>query len=427
MSTFKIVITGIFILSFIVGLALFAVSKNSSSLESANLVIWGTVPVEVFDIAYKNSSLKSNKQIKVTYIKKEVDTFDTEFVEALSEGVGPDIVILRDDYVYKNRNKLFVIPYKNYTQREFMDTFIEAGEIFLSKEGVIALPFMVDPMVLYWNRDIFTNSQVSESLRYWDEVYGLIEKTTRRDSNANILQSTIAMGEWTNITNAKEILSNLLLQAGTPITTRNEERVLSVLNQRFNYPTVPGQSAVNFYTQFSNPVASSYTWNRSLPTSFNMFLAGRLATYMGFASEIFSIQQKNPNLNFDVTYIPQIREASRKTVFGRLHVLAIVKQSKQIAGAFIALNGLTEISVIKELEKVTNLPPVRRDLLRQRPTDAFRIVFYDSALISKSWIDPDSLATENIFRDMIQNITSGRKKPSDALSVAETELSVLLK
>ena len=263
-------------------------------------------------MTYRGSSLKTNKLIKITYIKKDSSTFNNDFIEALAEGVGPDIVLLRDDYIYKNRNKLFTIPYKNYTERSFRDTFIEGGEVFLNADGAIALPFMVDPLVMYWNRDLFSNNAVSSPPQYWDQIYSLIEKTTRRDTSANILKSTIALGEWSNITNAKEILTMLLLQAGTPITSRNGQEVISVLNSKFDYPVIPSQSAVNFYTQFSNPTSPSYTWNRSLPSSFNLFLSGNLATYLGFASEIFSIQQKNSNLNFDVTYIPQIRDTTKK-------------------------------------------------------------------------------------------------------------------
>lgn len=428
MSTFKIVVTGIFVAAFVIGIAVFALSKGSnSSGVSANLVVWGTISNQAFDTAYKNSSLKSNKQITITYVQKDSSTFDTDFVEALAEGTGPDIVIIRDDYIYKNRNKLFVIPYANYSQRTFMDTFIETGEVFLAPDGIVALPFTVDPMVMYWNRDIFSNASVSEPPKYWDEIYSLITKTTERDNNANVLKSTIALGEWDNITNAKDIVTMLLLQAGTPITSRTSTGVTSVLNERFNYPITPSQSAINFYTQFSNPTSPAYTWNRALPQSLNMFLSGNLATYIGFASEVFNIQQKNSNLNFDVTYVPQIRDATKNIVFGQMYALAIVKQSKQIAGAFLAVTGLTENVALKELETVTNLPPVRRDLLAVKPTDAFRAVFYNSALLAHTWIDPDSVGSEKVFRDMIETITSGRDRLSGALDQADVQIGALLK
>lgn len=423
-STFKIIVISIFAVCIVVGVVLFAFSNGSvGGGQSANLVVWGTISPETFDIAYKYSTLKDNKEIQITYIKKDPSTFDADFVEALATGTGPDIVLLRDDYIYKNSNKIFTIPYTNYTQRSFKDTFIEGGEIFLSPDGVVALPFIVDPLVMYWNRDLFSNNLISTPPKYWDEMVSLVGKITKKDSGGSVLKATIALGEWGNVTNAKEIVSMLLLQAGTPITSRTTSGLQSVLNSQFNYPIAPSQSAIGFYTQFSNPSSPSYTWNRSLPTSLNMFLSGNLATYIGFASEIFSIQQKNSNLNFDVTLVPQIRDTNKKLVFGHIYALAIVKQSRQIGGAFLALNALTESSAVKAMEAITNLPPVRRDLLSVPPSDAFRAVFYNSALLSHSWIDPDSNGSLNTFRVMIENITSGKKRLSEALSNADDELT----
>ncbi len=428
MSTFKIAVTAIFAVCIIAGIALFATSKGISTSGNSNLLVWGTVQKEAFDAALKASSVMGNKTIKVTYVKKDASTFDTDFVEALADGTGPDIVLLREDSMYKNRNRLLTIPYANFSERSFKDAFIEESEIFLTPDGLVGLPFIVDPMVMYWNRDMFSNNLVSQTPKYWDEVYGLIDKMTRRDASANILQSAIAFGEWRNITNAKEVVSMLLMQAGTPITMRgNEGQVISVLNSQFGYPVTPSQSAINFYTQFSNPTSPTYTWNRSLPTSANFFLSGNLGMYIGFASEIFSIQQKNSNLNFDVTYVPQIRNASRKAVFAHMYVLAIVKQSQQVSGAFAAITSLTEPASLKAMEAITNLPPVRRDLLAGKPADPFRAVFYDSALISHAWIDPDATASSNTFRDMIESITSGRGRIIEALASANDDLSAQLK
>ncbi|MBA3732836.1 extracellular solute-binding protein [Patescibacteria group bacterium] len=427
MSNFKIAILTIFGISSVVGIAVFALSKATVSPQSANLVVWGTISNEAFDSAYQNSTLKSNKEVKIAYVKKDTANFDSEFVEALAEGTGPDIVILRDDFIYKNSKKLFVIPYKSYPARTFKDKFIEEGEIFLSTDGIVAVPFIIDPMVLYWNRDMFSNNQISQPPQYWDQIYPLVDKITNKDSSGNILKSAIALGEWRNITNAKEIISMLLLQAGTPITSRTSQGVMAVLNSQFDYPIAPGTSAINFYTQFSNPTSATYTWNRALPSSLNFFLSGNLSMYLGFASEIFPIQQKNSNLNFDVTYVPQIRDSAKKSVFGHMYSLAIVKQSKQIGGSFLAVNALTEATALTALETITNLPPVRRDLLSNKPADAFRSVFYSSALIAHSWIDPDAYKSAGTLRDMIESITSGRNRVSEALNTANDELGTELK
>jgi ABC-type glycerol-3-phosphate transport system substrate-binding protein len=427
LSPFQLAVMVLFGFFIVIGVTVFALSRDTSSSSRANLVVWGTIEESAFNALAKASTLDGNDLIAVTYVQKDSTDFNQDFIEALAEGVGPDIVILRDDFVHKNSSKLFTIPYKNMPEGTFKSKFIEESEIFLTKEGVLAVPLIIDPMVLYWNRDIFTNNLVSQPPEYWDQVYPLVEKMTKKDSGGNVLQSVIALGESRNITNSKDILAMLLLQAGTTITSRSGDKVVSTFNLPYDLPVPPSDSAISFYTQFSNPTSNYYTWNRSLPTSLNMFLGGNLAMYIGFASEIFSIQQKNSNLNFNVTYVPQTRNTARKTVFGHMYTMSITKQSKNVASAFAAIMALTEVPALEALETVTSLPPVRRDMLANRPSDAYRSIFYSSALISRSWIDPEPTATTNLFRDMIEGITSGKLRQFEAISRANAELGSLLK
>lgn len=423
MSYFKLVILSVFSVSIVIGIAIFAFSKGPSSVAAADVIVWGTIEDTTFNNTYSASSLFSNKNVKVFYSKKDPKDFDRDFVEALAEGKGPDVVILRDDIIYKNRNKLLTIPYKNYSERTFKDTFIEQGEVFLSSEGVVAVPFVVDPIVMYWNRDIFANNQISQPPLYWEQLPVLVEKITKKDSSGNVFQSAVAFGEWSNINNAKDILSMLMIQAGTPITSRSGTAVISVLNSQFSSPTVPAQSALEFYTKFSNQTSPVYTWNRSLPNSLNSFLAGNLGIYFGFSSELFQILQKNSNLNYDVAIVPQIKDTKKRSVFGRMYALAIVKQSRNVAASFAVLNALTEQSSLLALEKITSLPPVRRDMLSNVPTDAYRNVFYNSALISRSWIDPDPVASSAIFKEMVESVTSGKSRVTDAVNRASSDLN----
>jgi hypothetical protein len=88
---------------------------------------------------------------------------------------------------------------------------------------------------------------------------------------------------------------------------------------------------------------------------------------------------------------------------------------------------MTEPTSVKAIEAITGLPPVRRDLLSDRPTNPSRVVFYDSAIISHAWIDPDSTASSNTFKDMIESITGGRARTLEALSKADNEIRAQLK
>jgi ABC-type glycerol-3-phosphate transport system substrate-binding protein len=114
--------------------------------------------------------------------------------------------------------------------------------------------------------------------------------------------------------------------------------------------------------------------------------------------------------------------------FAHIWSLAIVKQSPNIAASYTAIMGLTESSAIAALDAYLNLPPVRRDLLSTSPSNnPYLKVFYDSSLFSHTWLDPDAQSTDTIFRDMIESITSGRARTSEALSKANDLLQASIK
>ena len=87
---------------------------------------------------------------------------------------------------------------------------------------------------------------------------------------------------------------------------------------------------------------------------------------------------------------------------------------------------MTNSESLKMLSSITELPPVRRDLLSEVQTDAVSSVFYDSALISKAWLDPNSSESGEVFKNMIESVTSGRANLSEAVNTADAELNLLL-
>ena len=148
--------------------------------------------------------------------------------------------------------------------------------------------------------------------------------------------------------------------------------------------------------------------------------------YFGFASELDSINAKNPNLNFDVAVIPQSKGGPETITYGKMIGLAIPKAAKSPGGALTLANILTGPDAIEELSLMVGLPPVRRDLLKTRPSDQFLAIFYDSTLWSRAWLDPDSGETDDIFKKMVEDITSGRKRVSASVQDASSSLQKLL-
>lgn len=425
MSKFQIIFTGIFGVFVVIGVIVFASYRGSSDSQTS-VVVWGSIPNYEFMDVVDRTSLKESKLYSVEYVEKNEDTFDEEFVEALASGKGPDLFIISSEKLIKHSNKIVNIPYSVLSQRQFRNSFIEGAEIFTNTEGILALPIGVDPLIMYWNRSIFNQSLITNPPRYWDEFYDLASKISKKDGALNIQKSAVAMGEFANINNAKELVSSLVMQGGNSIVVSGYEGKLETV---FDYgkdgAVAPAYSALNFYTEFSNPVKSSYSWNRSLPSSRDYFLSGNLGMYFGFGSDISKLQIQNPNLNFDVAVLPFSRE-QEPVNYGKFYALAITRSSQKINPAFSVANILSTEGA-KYFSEILNIAPVRRDLLSEKQTDAYRSVFYEGAIRSRAWLDPDPEKTNVIFKNMIESITSGRSRISEAISRASKEIELLTK
>lgn len=434
-SNFQLVITGVFIFFLVFGVLIFSgiiplgKGKNSSTEGTGKIILWGTLKRQAMSELIEEFN-NINETFTVNYVEKNTTTFDYELVEALASGKGPDIFLLPEDSILRHRDRVAELPFTNFPERAFKDTFISEGDLYLTKTGVLAMPLSVDPLVLYYNQDMLEGEGFAKAPAYWEDVLPMISKLTKKDSSGNPIKSTIALGSFENISYAKDILATLFLQVGNPIVEKSLQGLSSSLNnQTQGLNRRAGEAVLSFYTDFANPTKDSYSWNRGLPNSKDAFVAGDLALYIGRASELFSIRERNPNLRFDVAKIPQGKGAgSIPATQGHMLAVAVSKASKNINTAFLAATKMADKPFAGSLSAELSLPPVRRDLLLVKPTSSsYLSVFYDSALISKSWLDPNSEKSSDIFSGMVSSVTSGRVLAGTALSNAAGSLDILLR
>ena len=427
-NTFQMVVLGIFLALALGGVLFFALFSGKDGKDSiGNVTVWGTMEGRIFQqlIEFSQTYIDGATE-RITYVEKDERFYQDELIDALAAGVGPDIFFLKGENTLQNQNKIFILPFENYSERRFKDTFIEGSEIFLSPEGIIAFPFTVDPLVMYWNRDLLSSEGESLPPKFWDEFLSLTPRITKRDQASNILRATIAFGEFRNVNNAKDIIATLIIQAGNPIAGRGTTGSFQAkLLEKSNYTIPPAESALRFYTEFSNPIKSVYSWNRALPSSQDAFISGDLVFYFGYASEINILRDKNPNLNFDVTLLPQSREESLRATGGRFEGLAITKASQNKVGALRIASVFTSDPIIEQLNILIGLPPVSRNLLNIAQSDAISPIFYNSAIIARTWPDPHAEKTTAIFREMVESVTSGRLRVFESIREANSQLDAL--
>lgn len=396
--------------------------------NATNLTMWGSLPNSVLSGSIDAFNAENQGSFSLKYSVFNEETYEEELVDALASATGPDMWVTSQDLILKHKNKSALISLGTFSERDFRDTFVDVAEIFLwtpneDVQGMLAIPFAVDPIVMYWNKDMFNNANLVNPPSTWEEFMNYVKTFTIVDSVGNILQSGTAMGEFSNIENAKDIISLLILQSGNKIVERNSSRngkdYLDItFGEKGNLVVEPVSSALNFFIAFSNPAKVSYSWHRGLPNSKEMFTSGKLAMYFGYASELDDIQSKNPHLNFDVATVPQSSASANQIAFGKVYGVAVSKTSPNTNKA-----GGASFEFAKNSSALT---PVRRDILAQGTSDPIQTIFYKSAVQARSWLEPDSKQVDNIYSNMVSAITTGKKYISDAVRDAQKLLEIEL-
>jgi ABC-type glycerol-3-phosphate transport system substrate-binding protein len=341
------------------------------------------------------------------------------------------MILLDPGLLTKQSDKIIATPYSLFSERDFKDTFADQGNLFLSPEGVLAIPISIDPIVMYYNKDILNQKGIITPPLYWNDFITLAPKLSEvSQPSGTLVKSMVALGEYDNISHAKDILAMLMLQLGNPIVsteTKFADKVPYVVykatfGQENSEGARVGESSLRFYTQFADPAKTTYSWNKSFSNSRDLFVSGKLAFYFGYASEYNAIRDKNPNISFDIARVPQVKDYPTKVTYGKMLGIAVLKSSRNQAAAFNTSQYLISPEYAPFLASTLGTAPARRDLLSVKQEDAYNGVVYPSAIIARGWLDPDSEKSDKIFRNMITAVVSGRDSVADAIETAVADL-----
>ena len=431
LTSFQGIVLAIFGVGALVGIFVFAsyTAKNGGSSAVGTVVVWGTLPASGMQnaltaIAQIDQSLKS-----VSYVQKNEATLPADLASAIATGQAPDLVLAPQEDLLSLAPLLTPTPLTTLSTRSFASAFVASGALYTAPAGAgyYGIPFLVDPLALFYNRAILSSSGVPKPPATWESVTGLVPSVATLTPARAITRALIALGTYANVHDARGILSTLFLQTGVPVSTRSASGVLSgALGQTGGSGTPPGQAVLNFYTQFADPSKVSYTWNASLPDSQAAFLSGDLALYLGYASEARYFEAANPNLNFDIAPVPQPATATVKTDYGLVYAFMTPRSAPNAAGAYQAAVLLTNDAEQTAAANATGLAPASLTALSAPPSDPFLAIAYGEALYAIGWLSPAPAATDQVFSGMISDVTSGRLPTLSALASAEQSLTSLL-
>ncbi len=267
MRPFQVIVLSVFVFLAFIGLYLFSTFNGfgNSANKIGAVVIWGTLP-EAAVQSELNALASSNKEYgKISYVQQPADSFDQALSDAIASGSGPDLVIINQEQLLDESNKLNVIPFASIPQRTFINTFLPEFNLYLNANGTYGIPFVLDPLVLYYNQNTLFAANVPVAPKTWEAITGLAPTLTKVNPDQSISQSAIDFGSYANVDNARGIISLLFLQSGSSITASTPSRISSTLaaSDQNSDGTTPAISALNFFTQFAEPSRAVYSWNSS--------------------------------------------------------------------------------------------------------------------------------------------------------------------
>jgi len=376
--------------------------------------------------------------LKYPYITIEVkkvsaNDYESNLIQAWAQGTGPDIFSLPNKQVGAFTDLIsplpVTIPITSVTETSSLgqkQTVVtpeklagtsprQVSALFpqvvyddvVKTDKVYGLPMSLDTLVLYYNKDMLSRASIAVPATTWVDFIKQVPKLTKVDINNNIIESGASLGTTANIPHVFDIVSLLMMEYGATMNQGNQVLFSAESKQRSNF--YPGSEAVKFYTSFADPKTDSYSWSASQPDARENFIAGKSAYFVGYYSDLATIQNKGANLKFDLAPIPQI-DANNPINYAQYSVETVSINSKHPNEAWAFLQTLTTDSAsATAVNAKTKLPAALKSLLVTQQSDFVLSIFANQALTAKSWYNgPKPLEVERAFTDMIDVINAGR-------------------
>lgn len=371
---------------------------------------------------------KYRKKIKIQYQKFDADKYDEILVDALASGEGPDIFMIGNRDLVKQKSKIAPVPTAQFGLTSYQRYFPEvAYQDFVADNQIYAMPLYVDTLALFYNKDFFDQVGITSPPKTWQEFQENVAKLRVLDEEGGILRAGAAIGgSERSVAHAADILNMIMLQNGTTMTNKGFTAAAfgSAVKQKN-----PGLEAFNFYLQFANAASSYYSWSDSEPNSLDGFSSEKVAMIFGYREDIKAIKKRNPFLKFGVDVVPQPEGAAKAVSYANYSGLTVSKQSVNSAWAWDFITYVTTVSQVADAYlKLSDRPPAIRDpLIKDSLNDLSLGVFSRQALTARDWVQVDPKKISEIFSNAIMSVLNGQKDSTKALKAAEEQVTAVMR
>lgn len=286
---FKKILIGLGILVFLIIIISVVGNFMKGAPKNVKLEWWGlwedTPTMQVLINDFK----KTHPNIDVVYVKKNPDQYREQVMTRIENGTGPDIFRYHNTWLPMLKKDVSALSADAITAEEFKNAYYPVMQHDLTKDGAIyGIPLEADTLELFVNPQLFqaAGQQVPTT---WDEFNTAAKELTSKTPDGKINKAGAALGTYTNINHAPDVVSLLLVQQGVDI------------NNIANF-TQKEAGGLSYYGSFA--LSDKNVWDKTLPNSLLAFSKGDLAMYFGYSWDVFEIKKLNSNLKFKIYPVP---------------------------------------------------------------------------------------------------------------------------
>ncbi|MDP2856272.1 MAG: extracellular solute-binding protein [bacterium] len=400
---------------------------GTGSQAEISLEFWGIDSADAFR-AVIESYQNANQNVKITYRQVSPDDYEETLIDSLASSRGPDVLMFNHFWVPKHFEKFYPMPTNLLSIDQLREKAFAAvvADDVVWQGKIYGLPLWVDTLALFYNTDLFNSAGIALAPTTWQEFQDDSKLLTDKALTGEIKKSGSALGTASNINNAADILSVLMIQAGSSITKAGGQA---------DFNNEAGHQALAFYTSFANPASLYYSWNNNFSDSLDVFSQGKVAMIIDYSSSRDKIKNKNPYLNYAIAPLPQaakdpnVVENYAKNYaknYADYWVLGVSAISQYPTSAWDFILYLTGYQQTKQYLSITGKPPAGRLLIKEMLNDEKIGIFAKQALTAKSWSQKDAGENRQILLNMIESVVNGRLSIDNALSQAAEEINKTL-
>lgn len=397
---------------------------NKASTAQGDVVMWGTIPeTQMEKIIQEFNPEARTYAVRYKYVPEK--DFGQRLLEALASGTGPDTILAPYQVILSQAHRINPFPITSLGEKTFKDTYVDGASILYSpREGALALPVSVEPMVLIYNRAMLSKRGFPSPPSSWDEVSAMTPALTIRENN-QFVESAIALGT-PDVPYAKDIIMAIVSQLGqTPVVTAYDQLGAPYLAVTANDPSVvdpsvrPLTTVSRYFTQFGDAGQVTYTWSDSLGKADDRFVAERVAMYIGYAGELSLFKSRNPRGEFEMTTLPQTKSYNTFSTGMRMYGIAVLRTSTNPTTAFTVQSQFSGGEISPKIAALVGGVTALRSFAATPGLDQ---VMARSMLVARGWYDSYQNDSTLYTSTMISDIINYRYGVVDAVSIYVSRL-----